>query len=256
MRPICRRRCTAYRVCSPCPPPSRPGWDQEVHQGIMLADAAKQAGIAQYVYTSVGSAHRNTGIPHFETKWKVEQHIRQIGLPATVLRPVFFMENFTTYIKPSAEGILMMPMRTDKRLAMVALRDICLRCGGLPAAERVSRAGHRSGGRRTDDTGSRGAPFESYWPVDPVPGASPGAGRSCNGTRRRHDVPLVQRCRIPNRCRSPEADIQDSAHHLYRVGEDGRLDEGMNKGQEARDQNQFILNMLLAPILPLDYRSF
>lgn len=104
--------------------PFEAGMDQEVRQGIMMADAAKQAGIAHYVYTSVGSAHRNTGIPHFETKWKVEQHIRQIGLPATVLRPVWFMENFTTFSKPSAEGILMMPMGADKKLAMVALRDI------------------------------------------------------------------------------------------------------------------------------------
>lgn len=104
--------------------PFEAGMDQEVRQGIMMADAAKQAGIAHYVYTSVGSAHRNTGIPHFETKWKVEQHIRQIGLPATVLRPVWFMENFTTFSKPSAEGILMMPMRAEKKLAMVALRDI------------------------------------------------------------------------------------------------------------------------------------
>jgi uncharacterized protein YbjT (DUF2867 family) len=104
--------------------PFEAGMDQEVRQGIMMADAAKQAGITHYVYTSVGSAHRNTGIPHFETKWKVEQHIRQIGLPATILRPVFFMENFTTFSKPTAEGILMMPMRADKKLAMVALRDI------------------------------------------------------------------------------------------------------------------------------------
>lgn len=104
--------------------PFEAGMDQEVRQGIMMADAAKQAGIAHYVYTSVGSAHRNTGIPHFETKWKVEQHIRQIGLPATFLRPVWFMENFTTFSKPSAEGILMMPMQADKKLAMVALRDI------------------------------------------------------------------------------------------------------------------------------------
>jgi uncharacterized protein YbjT (DUF2867 family) len=104
--------------------PFEAGMDQEVRQGILMADAAKQAGIAHYVYTSVGSAHRNTGIPHFETKWKVEQHIRQIGLPATILRPVWFMENFTTFSKPSAEGILMMPMRADKKLAMVALKDI------------------------------------------------------------------------------------------------------------------------------------
>src|SRR4029077_18901792 len=104
--------------------PFETGMDQEVQQGIMLADAAKQAGIAQYVYTSVGSAHRNTGIPHFDSKWKVEQHIRQIGLPATILRPVWFMENFTTVAKPSAEGVLMPPMKSARKLAMVALKDI------------------------------------------------------------------------------------------------------------------------------------
>jgi len=104
--------------------PFEAGMEAEVRQGIMLADAAKQAGITHYVYTSVGSAHRNTGIPHFESKWKVEQHIRQIGLPATILRPVWFMENFTTFAKPSAEGILMVPMKPSRKLAMVALKDI------------------------------------------------------------------------------------------------------------------------------------
>ena len=104
--------------------PFEAGMDEEVRQGVMLADAAKQAGVSHYVYTSVGSADRHTGIPHFESKWKVEQHIEEVGLPATILRPVFFMENFTTFSKPSPEGILTMPMRADKTLAMVALRDI------------------------------------------------------------------------------------------------------------------------------------
>lgn len=104
--------------------PFEAGMEAEVQQGIRLADAAKQAGIAHYVYTSVGSAHRNTGIPHFESKWKVEQHIQQIGLPTTILRPVWFMENFTTFAKPSADGVLMLPMKPSTKLAMVALKDI------------------------------------------------------------------------------------------------------------------------------------
>ena len=104
--------------------PFETGMEAEVRQGIMLADTAKQAGIAHYVYTSVGSAHRNTGIPHFESKWKVEQHIRKIGLPATILRPVWFMENFTTFAKPTSEGVLTLPMSPTRKLAMVALRDI------------------------------------------------------------------------------------------------------------------------------------
>jgi uncharacterized protein YbjT (DUF2867 family) len=104
--------------------PFEAGMDAEVRQGVLLADAAKQAGVIHYVYTSVGSANRHTGIPHFESKWKVEQHIAKIGLPATILRPVFFMENFMSYSKPSPEGVLTMPMRPDRKLAMVALRDI------------------------------------------------------------------------------------------------------------------------------------
>lgn len=104
--------------------PFEAGMDAEVRQGVLLADAAKQARVAHYVYTSVGSAHRHTGIPHFESKWKVEQHIAKIGLPATILRPVFFMENFTTYSKPSPEGVLTMAMRPERKLAMVAVRDI------------------------------------------------------------------------------------------------------------------------------------
>lgn len=104
--------------------PFEAGMDAEVRQGIEMADAAKRASVAHYVYTSVGSAHRNTGIPHFDSKWKVEQHIKKIGLPATILRPVWFMENFTTFAKPSAEGVLSLPMKPGRKLAMVALKDI------------------------------------------------------------------------------------------------------------------------------------
>ncbi|MEE8242244.1 MAG: NmrA family NAD(P)-binding protein, partial [candidate division NC10 bacterium] len=73
---------------------------------------------------SVGSANRNTGVPHFDTKWKVEQHISQLGLPATILRPVWFMENFGTYFLPSPEGVLVVPLRPDKKLHMIAVQDI------------------------------------------------------------------------------------------------------------------------------------
>jgi uncharacterized protein YbjT (DUF2867 family) len=104
--------------------PFEAGMDAEVRQGTMLADAAKQAGVAHYVYTSVGSADRKTGIPHFETKWKVEQHICQIGLPTTILRPVFFMENFGTYFPPSKEGVLAVPVRFSMKFQMIALKDI------------------------------------------------------------------------------------------------------------------------------------
>jgi uncharacterized protein YbjT (DUF2867 family) len=68
------------------------GTDAETRQGIAAADAAKAAGV-HLVFTSVGSANRQTGIPHFASKYEVEKHIAKIGVRATILAPVAFMEN-------------------------------------------------------------------------------------------------------------------------------------------------------------------
>ncbi len=101
------------------------GMEAEVRQGLMMADAAKGAGVAHYVYTSVGGVERRTGIPHFETKWQVEEHIRTIGLPATILRPVFFMENFGTFFLAGVlQGVLVLPMKPETKLQMIAVKDV------------------------------------------------------------------------------------------------------------------------------------
>src|SRR6266511_2913316 len=42
--------------------------ENEVRQGINLADAAARSRINHLVYSSVASAHKNTGIPHFDSK--------------------------------------------------------------------------------------------------------------------------------------------------------------------------------------------
>lgn len=106
--------------------PFEKGMDAEVQQGITAADAAKAAGVEHLVFSSVGSADRNTGIPHVETKWRIEQHIRKLGIPATILRPVFFMENFgAPWMRPGIEqGKLVFPLRPDRILPMTALADI------------------------------------------------------------------------------------------------------------------------------------
>jgi uncharacterized protein YbjT (DUF2867 family) len=102
------------------------GARREVQQGKNLADAAKKAGVRHFVYSSVGGAERNTGIAHWETKWEIEKHIRQLGLPATILRPSAFMENY--YIDQVEIGILkgklMDPIRHDKPYQTIATDDI------------------------------------------------------------------------------------------------------------------------------------
>jgi hypothetical protein len=59
-----------------------------------VADVAKKAGVEHFVYSSVAGVERNSGIGHWATKWEIEQHIRKLGLPATMIRPVSFMEDY------------------------------------------------------------------------------------------------------------------------------------------------------------------
>lgn len=70
------------------------GYDGEVEQGTNLAEVAAEVGVDHFVFSSVGGADRDTGISHFDSKWKIEERIRELELPATVVRPVFFMQNF------------------------------------------------------------------------------------------------------------------------------------------------------------------
>ena len=102
------------------------GAKREVQQGKNVANAAKKADIRHFVYSSVGGAERNTKIPHWESKWEVENYIRQLGLPATVIRPVSFMETY--YIDQVEIGILKGkladPIGGNKSYQTIATDDI------------------------------------------------------------------------------------------------------------------------------------
>jgi len=102
------------------------GAKREVQQGKNVADAAKKADVKHFAYSSVGGAERNTGIPHWESKWEVEKHIRSLGLPATVIRPAAFMEMY--YVDQVEIGILKGkfadPIRADKPYQTIATDDI------------------------------------------------------------------------------------------------------------------------------------
>jgi uncharacterized protein YbjT (DUF2867 family) len=100
------------------------GIEGEVRQGALLADAARAAGVDHLVYSSVGSAHRETGISHFESKWEVEEHVRASGVPYTVLRPVFFMQNWEYMREPILGGTLPQPLDPEKPFQTIDADDI------------------------------------------------------------------------------------------------------------------------------------
>ena len=87
------------------------GKETEIRQGIAMADAAARSEVDHFVYSSVGAADQNTGIPHFDSKFEIEEHIRRKGLAYTIIRPVFFMENFKQMREGIEAGTLAMPLR-------------------------------------------------------------------------------------------------------------------------------------------------
>ncbi len=71
------------------------GFDREVVQGRNVADVAKQVGVAHLVYASAGTGETGTGIASWEAKLQVEDHMRELGLAFTSLRPQALMELMT-----------------------------------------------------------------------------------------------------------------------------------------------------------------
>jgi uncharacterized protein YbjT (DUF2867 family) len=102
------------------------GPEEETRQGIIAADAAKAAGIGHLIYSSVGNADKNTGIPHFESKIRVERHIAGLGIPYTVSAPVGFMENAVAAwgIAGLRQGVHAFALPPKRALQLVAVADI------------------------------------------------------------------------------------------------------------------------------------
>jgi uncharacterized protein YbjT (DUF2867 family) len=100
------------------------GVEREEVQGKRFASIAREAGVQHFVYQSVGSAHRQTGIPHFDNKSRIEDTIRSLGFPShVIIRPVFFMENLLTpwFLNGDAIYAALDPATS---LQMIAVEDI------------------------------------------------------------------------------------------------------------------------------------
>lgn len=100
------------------------GAEAEIRQGVNLLEAARRAVVSHFVYSSVGSADQNTGIPHFDSKFQIEERVRAAGVPYSILRPAFFMENWLGMRSNIEQGVLALPLKPETRLQMIAVDDI------------------------------------------------------------------------------------------------------------------------------------
>lgn len=100
------------------------GYDGEVRQGKRLIDAAVEEGVEHIVLTSVAGADESTGVPHFDSKWEVEQHLHQSGTNWSIVRPVEFMDNWLWSADQFKAGRLVDPRSPDSSHQWIAASDI------------------------------------------------------------------------------------------------------------------------------------
>jgi uncharacterized protein YbjT (DUF2867 family) len=105
------------------------GVEGEIRQGKLVADVARSAGVGHLVYASAGTGERGSGIPHFENKIVVEDYMRQLGLPFTIVRPTPFMELLSEkefYPAMGTWGVEPKVVGWDTPLPWVAVYDLGL----------------------------------------------------------------------------------------------------------------------------------
>jgi uncharacterized protein YbjT (DUF2867 family) len=130
--------------------PHQAGPDGEARHGMNIAEAAAVARVRHLVFSSGAGADRPTGVPVLESKRKVEERIRELGIPHTILAPVYFMENaFNPWnLDALAAGELALPLPPDRPLQQLAIRDLA-----SVAAVVLERGPAAAGSRRIELAG-------------------------------------------------------------------------------------------------------
>ena len=112
----------AYLVVTPY----QQGVAAETRFGKSGLDGIHSAGVPYVVYSSVSDADRKTGIPHFDSKAEIEEHLRVLSIEHSIVAPVFFMENlFAPWITGGfAQGVLATGILPDRKLQVISLPEI------------------------------------------------------------------------------------------------------------------------------------
>jgi uncharacterized protein YbjT (DUF2867 family) len=102
------------------------GLDAEIQQGKLVADVAKAANIQHFVYSSA-AVDRPTGVGLWDSKLQIEAHLKTLGIPSTILRPVAFMELMIDKdYYPQASTWHLMPkfMGSARRIGWISTDDL------------------------------------------------------------------------------------------------------------------------------------
>ena len=101
-----------------------PNAPDELTQAMQAANLARDAGVKGIVYLSVFRGAEYADVPHFASKETVERLFDACDVPASVLRPAYFIQNDARQKEPLlTHGVYGMPIG-QKGISMVDVRDI------------------------------------------------------------------------------------------------------------------------------------
>lgn len=99
--------------------------EDEERFGIAIADLAVEGGVGHLVYASGGAvSDKPTGMGHFDSKARIEAHIRTLPITATIVRPATFMEMLVMPGFGLDEGRFSFFARPDQPMQLLAVADI------------------------------------------------------------------------------------------------------------------------------------
>ena len=99
------------------------GFEKEIEQGKLIGKLAEECKVHHLVYGSVIGADRNSGIPHFESKWQIEKYLRTLKIKTTTLRIVAYMDNLFSFNWYN-DGKIYLPLSRSTQWQLIASKDI------------------------------------------------------------------------------------------------------------------------------------
>ncbi|MEV6275535.1 NmrA/HSCARG family protein [Nocardia sp. NPDC051832] len=100
----------------------------EQRRGKAVVELARELGVEHFVYSSLKGAGENSGVEYYAAKEAIEGYIQEAGLPATILRPVFFMDNFHAFNRPvrneNGDILVNLAVRPDIPMELISVHDI------------------------------------------------------------------------------------------------------------------------------------
>jgi uncharacterized protein YbjT (DUF2867 family) len=104
--------------------PFEDGVDVEVAQGRAIVAAAHDARVPHLVFSSVAGADTDSGVPHFQSKARIEAELAGGEVPYTVLGPTYFFDNALGGAQDICDGVLQLPLPADRPLQQLARPDL------------------------------------------------------------------------------------------------------------------------------------